>query len=539
MLGIEFELETDHKPLEAIFTTTSKPCAKIERWVLRLQSFKFKVIYRKGSSNIADPFSRLCVLNEEKSFDNDCEAYILAIQESAAIDVSEIDRHSENDEELKVIRENIRTGNWSSNKKKQYERFKDELCVSDNLVLRGTKLIIPKNLRQRILELAHEGHPGESVMKRRLRERVWWCGIDDEAKKLVQHCEGCRLVSLPSKPEEMQRRKLPMGPWIDIAIDFMGPLPSGEYILVVVDYFSRYLEVEILKKITATETIARLNKIFTRLGYPRTITLDNGRQFISEEFEEFCRIKGIALNNTTPYWPQENGEVERQNRSLLKRLKISHALNRNWKQDLLDFLMMYNSTQHSVTGRTPTECIGRTIRGKIPSVIDIETSPPDSDFRDRDFLLKARGKEIANKTRQARQSDLEIGDTVLMKNTQPANKLTPTFNSAEFKVINKTGSRVEIKGASGKSYERNSTHLKKVPSSICSKDVPENLVDSDIQLMMIVRWWKKVKAQILIIQVASLMDLLALMKRIKITVGMQGQESCQRSLRTMSVWVII
>lgn len=468
LLGLEFELETDHKPLEAIFSTSSKPCARIERWVLRLQSFKFKVVYRKGSSNIADPFSRLCNLRNEKSFDDDCEEYILAIQESAAIDVSEIDSQSEKDDEMKAIKECILTGNWTNNKLKAYERFKDEFCVSDNLILRGTKLIIPKSLRYRILQLAHEGHPGESIMKRRLRERVWWSGIDDEAKKFVQQCEGCRLVSLPSRPEEMQRKKLPLGPWIDIAIDFMGPLPSGDYILVIVDYFSRYLEVEILKKITASETIARLNKIFVRLGYPRTITLDNGRQFVSTEFDEFCRIKGIILNNTTPYWPQENGEVERQNRSLLKRLKISYALNRNWKQDLLDFLLMYNSTPHSTTAKTPTElCIGRTIRGKIPSVGDIESTPVDTDFRDRDFVLKEKGKELADQQRYAKPSDIERGDTVLMQNLQPRNKISPTFYPDKFKVINKNGPRVEIQNsASGKIYERNSAHLKKISNEI-------------------------------------------------------------------------
>lgn len=57
----EFELVTDHKPLEVIFSTRAKPCARIERWVLRIQAYNFKIVYRSGKSNIADPFSRLCV----------------------------------------------------------------------------------------------------------------------------------------------------------------------------------------------------------------------------------------------------------------------------------------------------------------------------------------------------------------------------------------------------------------------------------------------------------------------------------------------
>ena len=148
-----------------------------------------------------------------------------------------------------------------------------------------------------------------------------------------------------------------------------------------------------MRKITASETAERLEKIFIRLGYPRTITLDNGRQFVSMHFENYCTTKGIVLNKTTPYWPQENGLVERQNRSLVKRLKISQAENSDWKIDLGKYLLMYYTTPHSTTGKTPTELkFGRTIRTKIPSLQDICTSPAvdSTDSRDRDQRKKVR-----------------------------------------------------------------------------------------------------------------------------------------------------
>uniref|UniRef100_A0A182PX50 Integrase catalytic domain-containing protein n=1 Tax=Anopheles epiroticus TaxID=199890 RepID=A0A182PX50_9DIPT len=70
--------------------------------------------------------------------------------------------------------------------------------------------------------------------------------------------------------------------------------------------FSRYKEVEVMRKITASDTAERLEKIFVRLGYPKTITLDNGRHFVSTFFENYCKTKGIVLNKSTPHWPQEN-----------------------------------------------------------------------------------------------------------------------------------------------------------------------------------------------------------------------------------------
>ncbi|XP_053685958.1 uncharacterized protein K02A2.6-like [Sabethes cyaneus] len=262
----------------------------------------------------------------------------------------------------------------------------------------------------------------------------------------------------------MERRKLPEKPWIDLAIDFLGPLPSGEYILVIIDYYSRYMEIEIMKRITAQETVKRLQKIFRTWGYPRTITLDNGKQFVSQEFDEFCKRTGIVLNHTTPYWPQANGEVERQNRSLLKRLKISNALYGDWKTELDDYLILYNNNPHSVTGQPPSELLqNRKLRFKIPQTDDISTTPPITEFRDRDLKQKFESKMAEDVRRGSKPSVLELDDTVLMKNLLPKDKLSTDFSKEKFKVIEKKGSNVTVESqATGKQFERNSSHLLKI-----------------------------------------------------------------------------
>ena len=104
----------------------------------------------------------------------------------------------------------------------------------------------------------------------------------------------------------------PCNKWEDVAIDFLGPIGKVHYILVIVDHYSMFLEVKIMAPITTSATIKRPSKIFTRFGYPRTITLDNAKQFASEELSDWCRDRGIELVHSISYWPQSNGECERQ-----------------------------------------------------------------------------------------------------------------------------------------------------------------------------------------------------------------------------------
>lgn len=70
-----------------------------------------------------------------------------------------------------------------------------------------------------------------------------------------------------------------------------------------------------------------LDNIFTHFGYPQIIRCDNGPQFRSETFKNYCHENGIKINNVIPYAPFQNGEVERMNRGILKRARISQALN--------------------------------------------------------------------------------------------------------------------------------------------------------------------------------------------------------------------
>ncbi|XP_058840195.1 uncharacterized protein LOC131695716 [Topomyia yanbarensis] len=127
LIGRKFELETDHKPLEAIFKPTSTPCARIERWVLRLQSFSFVVKYRKGISNVADPLSRLVEEQEPEEFDAESKFMVLTVLESAAIDVQLLEDMSSTDATLEAVKQCLQTGCWDAQQVKSFAPFKNEL----------------------------------------------------------------------------------------------------------------------------------------------------------------------------------------------------------------------------------------------------------------------------------------------------------------------------------------------------------------------------------------------------------------------------
>ena len=332
LYGKEFELLTDHKPLQFIFSPRSKVCARVERWILRLQSYKYKVVYIPGPQNVADCLSRLLNKSDDKAFHEETEQYICLISEGStptAMTTSEIEGVSSEDSDLEQVRKCLVTGNWNNLSCKEFLPVKNELCSIGHLVLRGTRIVIPETLREKILKLGHEGHPGIVWMKQRQRSKLWWPGLDKDIEKHCKSCYGCQLVDKPMNPEPLHRTVLPSQPWQDLAIDFLGPLPSGDSLFVLVDYYSRWVDVTIMKSTTTDKVIQSLKSTFATHGVPSSIRTDNGPQFVSGEFREFLKEHGIFHSKTTPLWPQANGEIERQNSSLLKRLKIAQVEKRN------------------------------------------------------------------------------------------------------------------------------------------------------------------------------------------------------------------
>jgi hypothetical protein len=254
-----FMLITDCKALEFIFGNRSKPSLWIERCVLQLQAYHFKVLHKPGKSNLADLLSRMLPLKKCKTppaTNQVCNKFeqhlwhLVAEAVPTALQMEIIQEESTKDPLLTELKQCLKDDNWPKDLWK-YELLKDELCEADGFVLRGNCTVIPKRLQQQVLELAHEGHVTISSMKRQLSTKVWWLNMDADVEKWVDTCHGCQVTAQVSSPESVICTKRPSRPWEVISCDFMGQLPSKHHLLVVMDYYSRFPLAEVVMHTTA------------------------------------------------------------------------------------------------------------------------------------------------------------------------------------------------------------------------------------------------------------------------------------------------
>lgn len=326
-------------------------------------------------------------------------------------------------------------------------------------------MILPVSLVPVALRIAHEGHIGISLMKRRIRDRYYWSGIDKDIEDFVHGCDGCKLVAKSENPEPIIRSRLPEYVWQKLAIDFLGPTPSNEKIMVLVDYFSRYFEYKIMHKTNAEKVIEALEEIFNRCDYPEEITADNGPPFDSIMFKEYCDKRGIRLRHSLPYNPRMNGEVEVQNKAFGKAITIAVNTGKNWRTEVEKLVSSHRMTPHTVTGKRPLELMtnrNRALRGKLHTVAILKTPPRNNEeIRKRDLEHKEKGKMYMNGKFGYKISSVKAGDYVLRKIMRRRSKWDPKNYAQKYLVIAKEGETVTIEDGNGKREQRAIHHLVK------------------------------------------------------------------------------
>ena len=481
--GKEFTLITDHKPLEVIYgSKNAKPSARIERWVLRLQPYSFKVLYRPGANNPADYLSRhpTAASRKQQKMTEDYVNFIASHSVPKAMTMNEIITATNSDNVLKEVRTAIKLNRWENDIVKPFKDIKDELTVTTKgLVLRGTRIVIPQQLQQRAIDLAHDSHLGLNKTKALLREKVWFPKIDKLVQSTLEKCLPCKAVSKPKQPEPLSMTDMPKGPWEKIHIDFYGPLPSGEYLLVAVDRYSRFPEVEIVRSTKASTVIPKLDKIFATHGIPNIIKSDNGPPFNGDEYKKYLDILGIKPEFATPYWPQGNAEAERFMQPLGKAIKIAHIQGRPWQQELNRFLLQYRTSPHTTTGVPPSELLfNRTVKGKLPVLLKRNVMNKHKQARRNEETKKRYQKQYADNRRNAKTSDIKVGDWVLVRQPRQ-NKLTPNFSTIPYTVITKNNSQLTARNKSGHTITRNVSHFKKITRARDQQDSDSDVSDVD------------------------------------------------------------
>ncbi|XP_041785953.1 uncharacterized protein K02A2.6-like isoform X1 [Anopheles merus] len=467
LFGIKFTIFTDHKTLEYIFEgkhqNGKRACSRAEGWALRLQPYNFVVKYIPGNCNISDSLSRLgSNWDINKPFDEASEHYVYTIDnEYEAITLSEIRSETAQDETMKKVVKAIENQTWGPNLA-HYQAFSKELGIIQGMVVRDDRIVLPGKLRQKALHIAHAGHPGEVTMKRKLREKMWWPFMDREIESYVKTCSGCAAVRKMGTAEPMIRKEMPERPWQDIAVDFFTVKEFGTF-LVLADYYSRFLKIVEMKNITASKTIEAIETICKDQTFPESIRCDNGPPFSSEEFRSYCKTKDIKIVHSIPYWPQMNGLVERNNRGILRTLRIAKAQNSDWRKAIEEYEHMYNTTPHSITGKAPLELLnGRPVKGLLPSLKTATDWNRDKDVKERDAIRKMKGKIYADEKRRSKPSDIEVGDIVQIWNYHQG-KAEPKYGTERFRVIKRVGNDTIVVSNEGVKYRRPVAHLYKIP----------------------------------------------------------------------------
>ena len=184
----------------------------------------------------------------------------------------------------------------------------------DKMAYIEERIYVPNNkkIREEILKKHHDpvdiGHLGQYRMLELLKRTYWQLGLKEDIKKYVQECFKCQQnkVQHQRKVGELHPLEILKGPWQEISIDMIGPLPSSngmDTILVIVDQFMKMIRLKVITTNISSEGIAKIykDKIWKLHGVPRTILSNRGPQFASKFMEEFTKVLGTKRKLSTAY----------------------------------------------------------------------------------------------------------------------------------------------------------------------------------------------------------------------------------------------
>ena len=481
LYGRSFTIFNDNKAIVNLLNNPKSTVPlRIEKMTLRLQGYEFDLKYVKSEDNISDypsrhPFQR-CINDQEM------EEFVDLVGIYAcpnAVSLEDIKRETLKDPVLQHVANLTRNNTWYkldkienypelkgySEQVKRYRRFATELTIStsNDLILKVNRIILPIAYQSVAVKLAHIGHLGVVKTKALLRSKVYFPGMDDAVETEVAGCMSCQAVGKAKPPPTLNITPTPTDVWDIVNVDYLGPLPNGTYVFVIVDQKSKFPDIEFVSSTSAPILIKTLERIIATYGIPNTMVSDNGPPFKSYEIKRFMREHSIQHKRITPLWPQSNGEVERFMKPLMKIIRTAHIERKNWKSEVYKFLFAYRNTPHATTQIPPAELVfNRKCRYTIPNNGTQVDQNIHRHAENRIIESKKQAKLYQDNRRNAKDQHIQPGDRVIVKQNK-RNKLTPNFEYQPYEVISTKGTMLTAQSnETGKTKTRNISHFKKI-----------------------------------------------------------------------------
>ena len=459
LLGLEFHIHTDHKPLVPLFGSKNleELPIRVQRFRLRMMRYNYTISHVPGESlHVADTLSRApCsdAVDPDILLQQETAAYVNLLVQSLPATEKQLDRikrHQEEDEECLQAAEYTRSG-WPSKQSlygamKHYHSVATELSVENGLLMRGSRVVIPAALRLEMLDRVHTGHQGISKCRERARQSLWWPGLSRQLEELVKNCSECRKFT-NQRSEPLIPTALPELPWQRVGTDLFEL--KGHSYLLIVDYYSRFIEVARLNRTTADEVILHTKGVFARHGIPEVVVSDNGPQFSSEAYAAFARQFQFEHVTSSPRYPQSNGEAERAVQTVKSLMKKDG--------DPYLALLSYRSTPLKC-GFSPSELLmSRKLRTNIPMTRDSLTPavPDPALLREREEQYRTRVQSNYNQHHGVRElAPLNPGQSVWMPDRGEEAQVMQEADTRSYEVETSDGI-----------YRRNRRALVDIPSS--------------------------------------------------------------------------
>ncbi|XP_064100788.1 uncharacterized protein K02A2.6-like [Macrobrachium nipponense] len=341
---------------------------RIQRWALLLSQYDYELVHKPGKENvIADALSRLPLDDDFHSGTPAEYVKLVELLDFDDISFQAVKHFTNKDAVLSRLKNCLKLG-WSKEHNMsllEYASVKDDLSLHNDVILYRNRVLIPVELRCKVLNHLHCGHNGINAMKAEARNWVWWAKIDQDIGEVTKNCSICfKNFTNPRAPTLSW--PIVGKPWSRLHIDFAGPI-DGKYFLIIVDSHSKFLDIQFSSSTTSAVTIGHLRKTFCNFGIPDIIVSDNAPNFVSQEMEEFLCKNSIKHVTPAPYHPSSNGLAETAVRTFKEGL--GKFKKRDIQTRICRFLYNYRRTVNSSTGKAPAEIIfGRNFKGTVESV---------------------------------------------------------------------------------------------------------------------------------------------------------------------------